>query len=100
MNGKHGVPLTRQLIWDEFNKIMSTPIEQPGAATVYQPWLETDHHLPDLGERTTLQELVQRITDRNLKRQVTVPPDLTGQQTDTKENTGQTFPWGKSCPDE
>ena len=56
MNGKHGVPLTRQLIWDEFNKIMSTPIEQPGAATVYQPWLETDHHLPDLGERTTLQE--------------------------------------------
>lgn len=56
MNGKHGVSLTRQLIWDEFNEIMSTPIEQPGAATVYQPWLETDHYLPDLGERATLQE--------------------------------------------
>ena len=56
MNGKNGIALTRQVIWDEFNEIMSTPIEQPGAASVYQPWLETDHELPQLGERTALQE--------------------------------------------
>ena len=48
--------LSRQVIWDEFDEIMSTPIEQPGAVSVEQPWLETEHSLPPVGERITLQE--------------------------------------------
>ena len=56
LNGKNGVTLSRQVIWDEFDEIMSTPIEQPGAVSVVQPWLETEHSLPAVGERITLRE--------------------------------------------
>lgn len=51
LNGKNGITLSRQVIWDEFTKIMTTPIEQPGAAEVEQPWLGTDYPLPAVGER-------------------------------------------------
>ena len=37
---KGSEPLTQQWIYDLFDYIMSTPIDQPGAAEVYQPWLE------------------------------------------------------------
>lgn len=50
LNGKNGVTLSRQVIWDEFTKIMTTEIAQPGAASVEQPWLGKEIPLPALGQ--------------------------------------------------
>ena len=50
LNGKNGVTLSRQVIWDEFTKIMTTEIVQPGAASVEQPWLGKEIPLPALGQ--------------------------------------------------
>lgn len=50
LNGKNGTLLNRQVIWDEFTKIMTTPITQPGAAQVEQPWLGGQYELPAVGQ--------------------------------------------------
>ena len=63
MNGKNGVTLSRQVIWDEFTEIMKTSIEQPGAVLVEQPWLDADISLPDVGQ--SIGALVGGGKDRN-----------------------------------